>query len=130
MKAPNSTSLFQIGTLGLAVLMAGCSSVTQVTTGALHATGYLTPQQAASINRSAVALEKTFKDITPEQEYYIGRSVAATILTTKPEADASVWKTEATIPGLARLGVRVRRTVGASPLLHPTVTIGSPARNT
>lgn len=82
MKAPSSTSLFQIGTLGLAVLMAGCSSVTQVTTGALQATGYLTPQQAASINRSAVALEKTFKDITPEQEYYIGRSVAATILTT------------------------------------------------
>jgi predicted Zn-dependent protease len=41
--------------------------------------GMLTSQQAASINRSAAAVEKTFQDITPEQEYYIGRSVAATV---------------------------------------------------
>jgi predicted Zn-dependent protease len=44
----------------------------------------LTVQQAESINRTAVATEKTFQDITPEQEYYIGRSVAATILATYP----------------------------------------------
>ena len=33
-----------------------------------------------SIKRTAAAVGKTFKDITPEQEYYIGRSVAATVL--------------------------------------------------
>ncbi|MFP5212947.1 MAG: M48 family metalloprotease, partial [Acidobacteriota bacterium] len=36
--------------------------------------------QADSIVRSATAVGKTFQDITPEQEYYIGRSVAASIL--------------------------------------------------
>lgn len=33
-----------------------------------------------SVVRAATAMGKTFQDITPEQEYYIGRSVAATIL--------------------------------------------------
>ncbi|TAN37357.1 MAG: peptidase M48 [Verrucomicrobia bacterium] len=75
---------FQISSilLAVAIFAIGCSTVTQVTTGVLQATGTITPQQAASINRSAAAIEKTFKDITPEQEFYIGRSVAATILTT------------------------------------------------
>jgi predicted Zn-dependent protease len=50
--------------------------------------GYINDEQAASINRTAVALEKTFTDITPEQEYYIGRAVAASILKTYPAADA------------------------------------------
>jgi beta-barrel assembly-enhancing protease len=40
----------------------------------------VSPGQADSIVRSAKALGKTFEDITPEQEYYIGRAVAATIL--------------------------------------------------
>jgi predicted Zn-dependent protease len=33
-----------------------------------------------AISRAAPAVAKTFKDITPEQEYYIGRAVSATIL--------------------------------------------------
>jgi beta-barrel assembly-enhancing protease len=65
-----------------ALVLAGCTTVTKMTTGVLQATGTISKQQADSINRSAEAVEKTFKDITPEQEYYIGRSVAATILTT------------------------------------------------
>jgi beta-barrel assembly-enhancing protease len=34
------------------------------------------------MTKSAQAIEKTFQDITPEQEYYIGRAVAATVLVT------------------------------------------------
>ena len=82
MRFPISDCRFPIVAIILMLVAVGCATVTQMTTGVLQATGKLTPQQAASINRSAVALEKTFKDITPEQEYYIGRSVAATILTT------------------------------------------------
>jgi beta-barrel assembly-enhancing protease len=62
--------------------MVGCASVTQAVTSAGAAAGVITPQQAESINKSAAAVEKTFTDITPEQEYYIGRSVAATVLVT------------------------------------------------
>ena len=34
------------------------------------------------MTKSAQAIEKTFQDITPQQEYYIGRAVAATVLVT------------------------------------------------
>jgi beta-barrel assembly-enhancing protease len=68
--------------LGLAFLICGCTEVTQIGTSVGVASGTITQGQAQSIKRSAAAVEKTFQDITPEQEYYIGRSVAATILTT------------------------------------------------
>ncbi len=41
---------------------------------------------AGSIARAAVAVGKSFQDITPEQEYYIGRAVAANVLATYPPA--------------------------------------------
>lgn len=71
----------------LAALAAGCASVTKLGTQLGQGAGAITEEQATSINRSAEALEKTFADITPEQEYYIGRAVAATILQTYPAAD-------------------------------------------
>ena len=43
-------------------------------------TGAITERQAEAIRRSAKAVARTFEDITEEQEYYIGRSVAATLL--------------------------------------------------
>ncbi len=43
-------------------------------------TGVLTSQQAESVKKAGAALAKTFEAMTPEQEYYIGRSVAAVIL--------------------------------------------------
>ncbi len=84
MKFQISNFKFQMagGLLLIGVLLAGCATVTKMTTGVLQATGTINQQQADSINRSAEAVEKTFKDITPEQEFYIGRSVAATLLTT------------------------------------------------
>lgn len=44
------------------------------------------PVPAAGIAKAAVAVGKSFQDITPEQEYYIGRAVAANILGTYPPA--------------------------------------------
>ncbi len=64
------------------VSLVGCSTVAGVVASAGQAAGVITPEQAESINKSAQAVEKTFQDITPEQEYYIGRSVAATVLVT------------------------------------------------
>lgn len=42
------------------------------------------PGQAGSALKAAVAVGKTFQDITPEQEYYIGRAVAANVIMTYP----------------------------------------------
>ncbi|HEY5995381.1 MAG TPA: hypothetical protein VIU29_00085, partial [Candidatus Deferrimicrobiaceae bacterium] len=67
----------------VASALAGCAAVDQVAqVGASVAadTGYITPEQAKSIRRSSSAIAKTFEDITPEQEYYIGRSVGAVIV--------------------------------------------------
>jgi predicted Zn-dependent protease len=44
------------------------------------ASGTITQSQADSIARGAKAVGKTFEDITPEQEYFIGRAVAASVL--------------------------------------------------
>ncbi len=65
-----------------ALLAGGCSSVVQFTTSIGESAGVLSGQQSQSLNRSAAALEKTFQDITPEQEHFIGRAVAATVLST------------------------------------------------
>lgn len=72
-----------------ALIPSGCSTVAQVSTMAGQAAGVITADQAASINRTAVAVEKTYQDITPEQEYYIGRSVAATVLSTYKPYDSA-----------------------------------------
>lgn len=42
------------------------------------------PGQVGSAAKAVVALGKSFEDITPEQEYYIGRAVAANIVTKYP----------------------------------------------
>jgi beta-barrel assembly-enhancing protease len=80
---PSSFSLIPTLAAGaLALLVGGCSTVTQVGTTLGQATGFVSASQADSINKSAQAVEKTFEDITPAQEYYIGRAVAATVLCT------------------------------------------------
>lgn len=70
------------------VLIPGCSTVAEYGTMAGQAAGVLTQEQAQSLNRTAAAVEKTYQDITPEQEYYIGRSVAATVLSAYKPYDA------------------------------------------
>ncbi len=44
--------------------------------------GILTPQQAESVKKSGKAIGKAFEKFTPEQEYYLGRSVGAVVLST------------------------------------------------
>ena len=53
----------------------------------------LSGDQAESILRGAKAVQKTWQDLTPEQEYYIGRAVAAQVFQTyrpldRPAANA------------------------------------------
>ena len=54
--------------------------VTQIGAVIGQATGVLTEQQAQAIAKTGVAWDKAYEDITPEQEYYIGRAVGANIL--------------------------------------------------
>lgn len=60
----------------------GCATATKIATEVGVATGRISADQAASINKTAAVMEKTFEELTPEQEHYIGRSVAATLLGT------------------------------------------------
>ena len=71
------------GILPFAGLLSGCKTLETVSTiGATvgSATGVLTESQAQSIEKSGKAAARSFEDITPEQEYYIGRTVGAQIL--------------------------------------------------
>ena len=64
-------------------VLSGCRSVEKVSeVGAAVgvATGLLTGDQAESLRKSTVAVAKSFQDFTPEQEYYLGRSVGAMVL--------------------------------------------------
>jgi beta-barrel assembly-enhancing protease len=82
-----------LGLVLLTLTLFGCESlgsVSQVGTALGVATGVIDESQAASINESARAVAKSFEDITPEQEYYIGRAVGAVIL-----EDYSLYEDEA-----------------------------------
>ncbi len=76
--------------LGLTLLLAGCAAVTKLGTTVGVATGKISEDQKKNLDQSS---EKASEKITPEQEYYIGRSVAATILTTyKPYDQAAATR--------------------------------------
>ena len=77
------------GAIAIAFLLAGlagwsgCAAmeqVAQVGTSVAKSQGVVTEEQAKSITRSTTAISKTLEDFTPEQEYYIGRSVGAVIV--------------------------------------------------
>jgi predicted Zn-dependent protease len=77
--------IFLIGVTCLSLMiLAGCAAVEQVTAVATDVavqSGTITKEQAKSIRTSTAAVTKSLEDFTPEQEYYIGRSVGAVILT-------------------------------------------------
>jgi len=80
--------------VAVVAIAAGCANLAKVGTQIGADQGIITDQQAESINRTAEAVEKSFQDITPEQEYYIGRAVAATILDSHPadqDKDANLY---------------------------------------
>lgn len=67
----------------IAGLLAGCESldvVTQLGTAVAVSQGAITESQGESIRKGSAAVGQAFTDITPEQEYYIGRAVGATVL--------------------------------------------------
>jgi len=69
--------------LGFSLLLSGCSaagSIAKVGTSVGVAAGVIDQSQAQSIVKSTEAVAKSFEDITPEQEYYIGRSVGAVLV--------------------------------------------------
>jgi len=60
--------------------LVGCASVAKFATEVAEATGNIDEEEAESLHRGIDALDLTFKGISPEQEYYIGRAVAAQLL--------------------------------------------------
>jgi len=68
----------------LALLLSSCASfgtVAQIGAAVGQATGVINARTADAITKSGAAIGKAFEQITPEQEYYIGRAVAANVLT-------------------------------------------------
>jgi beta-barrel assembly-enhancing protease len=76
--------LWRAGALTLlSTFLIGCAAVdtvTTVATGVGVVTGTITPSQGEAIRKSTAAVAKTLEDFTPEQEYYIGRTVGAVVL--------------------------------------------------
>ncbi|NLX52781.1 MAG: M48 family metalloprotease [Deltaproteobacteria bacterium] len=74
------------------LLLCGCAAVETATTVATDIAvqkGTMTKEQAASIRTGTTAVARGLEEFTPEQEYYIGRSVGAVVLTKyKPLNDA------------------------------------------
>ena len=79
--------------LTLMTLM-GCAAVETATTVATtvgEATGTISKSQGQAIRKSTAAVSKSLEDFTPEQEYYIGRTVGVVVLGKYPAlADAKV----------------------------------------
>ncbi len=61
-----------------------CETLADIGTSVGVATGTIDDSQAESIKKSAKAVAKSFEDITPEQEYYIGRAVGANVVEKYP----------------------------------------------
>lgn len=74
----------RIGAVSLVLLFfSGCATmdtVTGVITDVGVGTGAISKQQGESIKKSSAAVAKSLEDFTPEQEYYIGRTVGAVVL--------------------------------------------------
>ena len=67
----------------LMIFILSCShlgTLSQIGAAVGQATGVISADTAAAIARTGEAWGRAFEDITPEQEYFIGRAVAANIL--------------------------------------------------
>jgi predicted Zn-dependent protease len=62
-------------------MFVGCATATQVATTVGVSAGYLTEGQKQALDKTAVKVEKAARPVSETEEYYIGRGVAATILT-------------------------------------------------
>jgi predicted Zn-dependent protease len=71
----------------LAVLLLAACAAVQSGANVLAGTGQISESDRQSILKTSEAVSATFSQITEEQEYYIGRSVAALILAQYPAYD-------------------------------------------
>jgi len=81
-------SLWITGLIMLAVLtVAACATVQTATTLATavgEQAGVFSRAEGEAIRKSTVAVARSLEDFTPEQEYYIGRSVGAVVISKYP----------------------------------------------
>jgi predicted Zn-dependent protease len=70
-----------VSLLLLVPLFLGCATATQVATSVGVSAGYITQGQKQALDKTAVKVEKAARPVSETEEYYIGRGVAATILT-------------------------------------------------
>lgn len=71
--------------------LASCETMESATTLATvigQGTGVITGSQAESLRKTATAVIRSAEQFTPEQEYYIGRSVGAVVLEKYPAYDS------------------------------------------
>ncbi len=87
MNAKRTLALIVGTSLLAAVLFAGCDTIAETGTELAREAGLISDAEAESIARGAKAVQKTWQDLTPEQEYYIGRAVTAQVLDTYPPLD-------------------------------------------
>ena len=80
-------TLLTVGLAPLGAIISGCKTLETVTNVGAQlgaATGMISHSQAESIQKSGKAVARSFEDFTPEQEYYIGRTVGTMILRKYP----------------------------------------------
>jgi len=77
-----------LGGLLLLVCLGGCVTAADLGTSIAVSSGLMTEGQARSLAEAATGIAKAFTDITPEQEYYIGRAVAATVVASYRPSEA------------------------------------------
>jgi predicted Zn-dependent protease len=82
-----ATLLLAAAILVTTALVLGCGQMAKVASQVAADQGMITQEEAGSINRTVEGLERYWTDITPEQEHYIGRAVAATLLAEYPPLD-------------------------------------------
>ncbi|MCP4291656.1 MAG: M48 family metalloprotease [bacterium] len=78
------TIIVILATVGAVYWLVGCASVANFATEVAQATGNISEEEADSLHKSIDAIDLTFKGISPQQEYYIGRAVAARLLSDYP----------------------------------------------
>jgi len=74
-----------LAAFGVTVFLLSCAhtgTISQVGAGVLQSVGVVDARTADAISRTGVAWGAAFEEITPEQEYFIGRAVAANVLST------------------------------------------------
>lgn len=88
MKRLQTNKWVLMGLLGLLVCLggwlAGCATMAKIGTQAAQATGHIDEEQATSLNRTIDAVDQAYAQLTPMQEYYIGRAVVANLLQQYP----------------------------------------------